>query len=114
MREKNIPAGIDPQAPEPRREEQPAGQAALLLEIIMPAELLGRIPILVSLSPLSLKQLVSILTEPRNSLVKQFIALFDTYNIELKFSTGALHAIAERALAPATGSTADGKTSGGG
>lgn len=77
-------------------------------------ELLGRIPILVSLSPLTLPHLVSILTEPRNSLVKQFIALFDTYNIELKFSTGALHAIAERALAPATGSsTADGKGSGG-
>ncbi|PMD38747.1 hypothetical protein L207DRAFT_567116 [Hyaloscypha variabilis F] len=68
-------------------------------------ELLGRIPILVSLSPLSLKQLVSILTEPRNSLVKQFIALFATYNITLKFSTGALHAIAERALAPASGSS---------
>jgi ATP-dependent Clp protease ATP-binding subunit ClpX len=67
-------------------------------------ELLGRIPILVSLSPLTLPHLVSILTEPRNSLVKQFIALFSTYNIELKFSTGALHAIAERALAPATGS----------
>lgn len=77
-------------------------------------ELLGRIPILVSLSPLTLPHLVSILTEPRNSLVKQFIALFDTYNIELKFSTGALHAIAERALAPATGSSADGKGSGGG
>jgi ATP-dependent Clp protease ATP-binding subunit ClpX len=77
-------------------------------------ELLGRIPILVALSPLTLPHLVSILTEPRNSLVKQFIALFDTYNIELKFSTGALHAIAERALAPATGSTADGKGTGGG
>ena len=77
-------------------------------------ELLGRIPILVALSPLTLPHLVSILTEPRNSLVKQFIALFSTYNIELKFSTGALHAIAERALAPATGSTADGKGSAGG
>ena len=75
-------------------------------------ELLGRIPILVSLSPLTLAHLVSILTEPRNSLVKQFSALFSTYNIELKFSTGALHAIAERALAPAAG--ADGKSGGGG
>jgi len=68
-------------------------------------ELLGRIPILVALSPLTLQHLVSILTEPRNSLVKQFIALFATYNIQLKFSTGALHAIAERALAPASGSS---------
>lgn len=62
-------------------------------------ELLGRIPILVSLSPLTLQNLVSILTEPRNSLTKQYTALFQTYNINLKFSTGALHAIAERASA---------------
>jgi ATP-dependent Clp protease ATP-binding subunit ClpX len=68
-------------------------------------ELLGRIPILVALSPLTLQHLVSILTEPRNSLVKQFIALFATYNLQLKFSTGALHAIAERALTPASGAT---------
>jgi len=65
-------------------------------------ELLGRIPITVALSPLSLNQLVSILTEPRNSLVKQFQALFATYNIQLRFSTGSLHAIAERALPPSS------------
>lgn len=64
-------------------------------------ELLGRIPITVSLSPFSLPELVSILTEPKNSLIKQFTALFQTYGIQLKFSTGALHAIAERALTPA-------------
>lgn len=68
-------------------------------------ELLGRIPITVALSPLSLQQLVSILTEPRNSLVKQFQALFTTYNIQLRFSTGALHAIAERALPPSSPSS---------
>jgi ATP-dependent Clp protease ATP-binding subunit ClpX len=79
-------------------------------------ELLGRIPILVSLSPLSLPHLVSILTEPRNSLVKQFTALFATYNIQLKFSTGALHAIAERALFPSspTPSPTSSLSSGGG
>lgn len=62
-------------------------------------ELLGRIPILTSLSPLSLNQLVSILTEPTNSLVAQYVALLATSGIQLRFSTGALHAIAERALA---------------
>jgi ATP-dependent Clp protease ATP-binding subunit ClpX len=77
-------------------------------------ELLGRIPILVSLSPLSLPQLVTILTEPRNSLVKQFTALFATYNIQLKFSTGALHAIAERALPHSTSGSASGGTKSGG
>jgi ATP-dependent Clp protease ATP-binding subunit ClpX len=61
-------------------------------------ELLGRIPITVALSPLSLTQLVSILTEPKNSLVKQYTALFNTFAITLRFTTPALHAIAERAL----------------
>ncbi|KAH9206903.1 P-loop containing nucleoside triphosphate hydrolase protein [Leptodontidium sp. 2 PMI_412] len=63
-------------------------------------ELLGRIPITVALTPLNLHQLITILTSPRNSLVKQFTALFNTYGIQLKFTTGALHAIAERALSP--------------
>ena len=63
-------------------------------------ELLGRIPIITALHSLSLDQLVSILTEPKSSLVKQYTALFKTYNtnIELKFTTLALRAIAERAL----------------
>jgi ATP-dependent Clp protease ATP-binding subunit ClpX len=64
-------------------------------------ELLGRIPITTSLSPLSLPQLVSILTEPRNSLVKQYTALFETYGphgIQLKFTRAALEAIASLAL----------------
>jgi ATP-dependent Clp protease ATP-binding subunit ClpX len=67
-------------------------------------ELLGRIPILSALTPLSLSQLVSILTSPRNSLVAQFTALFLTYGIQLKFTTAALHAIAERALPPSSSS----------
>ncbi|KAH7413428.1 P-loop containing nucleoside triphosphate hydrolase protein [Cadophora sp. MPI-SDFR-AT-0126] len=65
-------------------------------------ELLGRIPITVALTPLNLHQLITILTSPRNSLVKQFTALFNTYGIQLKFTTGALHAIAERALSPSS------------
>lgn len=75
-------------------------------------ELLGRIPITVSLAPLSLHQLVTILTEPRNSLTKQFIALFQTYGIQLKFTTGALHAIAERALPPSPTSSSTSSTQG--
>jgi ATP-dependent Clp protease ATP-binding subunit ClpX len=61
-------------------------------------ELLGRIPVITSLHPLTQSQLVSILTEPRNSLVKQYTALFNTYGIQLRFTTPALHAIAARAL----------------
>ncbi|EHL00572.1 putative ATP-dependent Clp protease ATP-binding subunit ClpX [Glarea lozoyensis 74030] len=61
-------------------------------------ELLGRIPITVSLSPLSLDQLVSILRDPKNSLIKQYTALFATYNVSLRFTTAALHALASQAL----------------
>jgi ATP-dependent Clp protease ATP-binding subunit ClpX len=61
-------------------------------------ELLGRIPIITALHPLSLSQLVRILTEPKKSLVKQYTTLFATSNIQLKFTTLALRAIAERAL----------------
>ncbi|KAH8820595.1 P-loop containing nucleoside triphosphate hydrolase protein [Xylogone sp. PMI_703] len=61
-------------------------------------ELLGRIPIITSLAPLTLQQLVSILTEPKNSLVKQYTALFATYGIQLRFSTLALEAIALRTM----------------
>ena len=61
-------------------------------------ELLGRIPITVSLSPLSLDQLVSILRDPKNSLIKQYTALFATYNVHLRFTTAALHALATQAL----------------
>lgn len=74
-------------------------------------ELLGRIPIITSLSPLSLPQLVSILTEPRNSLVKQYTTLFNTYGIQLKFTTLALRAVAERALDGGAGVPAPNKNS---
>ena len=75
-------------------------------------ELLGRIPIITALHPLSLEQLVSILTEPKNSLVKQYTALFNTYSIQLKFTTLALRAIAERALHGGAGSKGLGKGKG--
>ncbi|CAD6451964.1 80f29f51-afcc-4875-9908-89c38a2c381d [Sclerotinia trifoliorum] len=79
-------------------------------------ELLGRIPITTSLSPLSLPQLVSILTEPRNSLVKQYTALFETYGshgIILQFTKLALEAIASRALyGSSSGNTQESKGKG--
>lgn len=75
-------------------------------------ELLGRIPIITALHPLSQSQLVSILTEPRNSLVRQYTALFNTYGIQLRFTTPALHAIAARALSTsAPSSSSNPKTS---
>lgn len=66
-------------------------------------ELIGRVHNICSLSPLSLDELYRILTEPRNSLVAQYTALFETYPSKLSFTRRALRAIAERAQKNETG-----------
>ncbi|KAK3315193.1 P-loop containing nucleoside triphosphate hydrolase protein [Apodospora peruviana] len=66
-------------------------------------ELIGRMHNICALSPLSLDELYRILTEPRNSLVAQYTALFDTYPSRLFFTRRALFAIAERAAKNETG-----------
>ncbi|KAI2617471.1 P-loop containing nucleoside triphosphate hydrolase protein [Hypoxylon sp. NC1633] len=66
-------------------------------------ELIGRVHNIVALSPLSRSDLLRILTEPRNSLVAQYTALFQTYPSNLYFTQKALVAIAERAEAARTG-----------
>ena len=69
-------------------------------------EFLGRLPITCVLQPLKIDTLVSILTEPKNALVKQYQTLFDMENAELIFTTGALRAIAEKAWEEKTGARA--------
>ncbi|KAL6915815.1 hypothetical protein FSHL1_007265 [Fusarium sambucinum] len=66
-------------------------------------ELIGRLHNICALSPLSKEDLFRILTEPRNSLVAQYTALFETYPSRLFFTEKALFAIAERAAASETG-----------
>ncbi|TDZ34658.1 ATP-dependent clpX-like chaperone [Colletotrichum spinosum] len=66
-------------------------------------ELIGRVHNICALSPLSLDDLYRILTEPRNSLVAQYTALFETYPSKLHFTKKALYAIAERASKSETG-----------
>jgi len=66
-------------------------------------ELIGRLHNICALSPLSLDDLYRILTEPRNSLVAQYTALFETYPSKLFFTRKALYAIAERAAKSETG-----------
>ncbi|KAI0398931.1 P-loop containing nucleoside triphosphate hydrolase protein [Xylaria palmicola] len=66
-------------------------------------ELIGRVHNIVALSPLSRADLVRILTEPRNSLVAQYTALFETYPSRLFFTQKALGAIAGRAEKARTG-----------
>jgi ATP-dependent Clp protease ATP-binding subunit ClpX len=61
-------------------------------------EFLGRLPIVSSLHPLAVDDLVRILTEPRNALIKQYKALFHRYGSELVFTRRALQAIAQEGL----------------
>ena len=61
-------------------------------------EIIGRIPVLTYLEPLDRKALRSILTEPRNSLIKQYIKLFDIDDIELSFDEDALEFIVDKAI----------------
>jgi len=66
-------------------------------------EFIGRFPVIASLEQLDVKALVSILTEPKNALVRQYRQLFSYDNVELEFTDEALTAIAEQALARGTG-----------
>ena len=61
-------------------------------------ELVGRLPVLAYLEPLSLETLKRILVEPKNSLVRQYQKLFELEGIELIFTDGAIECIASKAL----------------
>ncbi|MDN5844548.1 MAG: ATP-dependent Clp protease ATP-binding subunit ClpX [Alcaligenaceae bacterium] len=66
-------------------------------------ELVGRLPVVATLEELQEETLVRILTEPKNSLVKQFQKLFEMEQVELELRPQALSAIAKRALTRRTG-----------
>ena len=66
-------------------------------------EFVGRIPITVSLSDLDETALVKILTEPKNSLVKQYTKMFKMDNIELEISESAIRGFAKKAIELKTG-----------
>lgn len=61
-------------------------------------EIIGRLPVLTYMNPLDSKALRSILTEPKNAIVKQYEKLFEMDNIELQFTDGALDFVVEKAL----------------
>ena len=61
-------------------------------------EMVGRLPVITTLDSLDKKALVRILTEPKNSLVKQYQKIFNIDGVNLQFTDGALEAIAQRAI----------------
>ena len=69
-----------------------------LLKFGMIPEFVGRLPVLATLEELDEQALVRILREPKNALVRQYQKLFDMENVHLRFTEGALGAIAREAL----------------
>ncbi len=76
------------------REVQPED----LLKFGLIPEFIGRLPVIATLDELSIEALIDILKKPKNALVKQYQKLFDFENVKLRFTEGALMAIAKEAL----------------
>ena len=96
----------------PSKRDRRAGD---MLAHVMPEDLLryglipefiGRLPVVTTLRSLDHEALVSILTEPKNALVKQYGKFFEFDGVELRFTEDALHAIAEEAIKRSTGARA--------
>jgi len=74
-----------------------------LLKYGLIPEFVGRLPVIATLHELNEDAFVRILTEPKNSLVKQYAKLFDMENVKLKFTPASLEAIAKKTLERETG-----------
>ena len=66
-------------------------------------EFVGRLPVLTTLDELNEKDLIHILTQPRNAIIKQYKRMFEMENVELYFTEEALEATARKAMALETG-----------
>jgi len=91
------------------REEKKLGE---ILSTVEPADLLkyglipefvGRLPVIATLGELDEESLIQILKEPKNALIKQYQKLFEMEKVSLKFTDGALVAVAREALKRKTG-----------
>ncbi|MEM1344607.1 MAG: ATP-dependent Clp protease ATP-binding subunit ClpX [Pseudomonadota bacterium] len=74
-----------------------------LLQFGLIPEFVGRLPVVATLRDLDEEALVTILTEPKNALVKQYQRLFEMESVELEFTADALRAIAKKAIERKTG-----------
>ncbi len=102
---KGVGFGADIKKPE----EKDIGE---ILSMVMPEDLLkyglipefvGRLPVIAAFHGLTEDDLVRILTEPKNALVKQYKRFFEFDGVELKFTEGSLRAIARQAMKRSTG-----------
>ncbi|MCW2904196.1 MAG: endopeptidase Clp ATP-binding regulatory subunit ClpX, partial [Streptosporangiaceae bacterium] len=74
-----------------------------LLKFGMIPEFVGRLPVITNVHNLDREALISILTEPKNALVKQYHRLFELDGVDLEFTEDALEAIADQAILRGTG-----------
>lgn len=74
-----------------------------LLKFGLIPEFVGRLPIITTLRELDREALIKIITEPKNSLLKQYKKLFQYDNVELEFEEEALNAIVDKAIERKTG-----------
>jgi len=74
-----------------------------LVKFGMIPELVGRLPVITSLKGMDKETLVKIMTEPKNSIIKQYVSLFAMDNVELEFQTDALEKIADLTIERKTG-----------
>ena len=97
---KSIGFGAHVAAPDERRTGQMLRQCEPedLLKFGLIPEFIGRLPVIATLEDLDEGALITILTEPKNALVKQYARLFEMEGVKLEFSVDALSAIAKRAI----------------
>ena len=99
--------GFNAELPESKKQEEAELLAQVLPEDLhkfgMIPEFVGRIPVVTALKELSEDDLVRILTEPKNALVKQYKKMFSFEDSQLEFEEEALRAIAHEAVERATG-----------
>ncbi len=92
-------AAIDPDDPNLLRHAEPED----LIHFGLIPEFIGRLPVMATMDRLEEKDLIHILSEPKNALVKQYTKLFEMEDVELKFEDEALTAIAQKAIKRGTG-----------
>jgi ATP-dependent Clp protease ATP-binding subunit ClpX len=73
-------------------------QSEDLLHFGLIPEFVGRLPVVATLNELNEEALIAILTQPKNALVKQYQKLFEFEDVHLRFTDGALRAVARQAM----------------
>ena len=102
---KGLGFGADIQSRNDRRSETVLAKvlAEDLLRFGLIPEFIGRLPVMATLSELNEAALVEILTTPKNALVKQYQKLFEFEDVRLRFTDGALRAVAKQAMGRKSG-----------